>query len=70
MLGYLVFKASYVPKIMSIFLIVSGLGYLSDTIGFFFFPEVDRSFLMITFFGELIFMLWLLIKGWKIQEVS
>jgi len=22
----------------------------------------------VTFFGELIFMLWLLIRGWKIQE--
>jgi len=70
MLGYLVFKASYVPKIMSIFLIVSGLGYLIDTIGVFFFPGVDLGFLMITFFGELIFMLWLLIKGWRIREVS
>lgn len=70
LLGYLAYKASYVPKIMGILLMISGFGYLLDAIGFFFFPTIDRSLLMITFFGELIFMLWLLIKGWKVQETN
>jgi len=26
------------------------------------------GFLFITFFGELVFVLWLRIRGWKIQE--
>jgi hypothetical protein len=30
-------------------------------------PESDPGFLSITFLGELVFMLWLLIRGWKIQ---
>jgi hypothetical protein len=28
------------------------------------------GFLTLTFFGELIFMFWLLIKGWKLQEAT
>ena len=70
MLGYLVYKASYIPKIMAVFLFLSGIGYLLDTLGFFFFPGVDLSLLMITFLGELVFMVWLLVKGWRVQEVA
>lgn len=69
MLGYLVFKASYIPRVMGVLLMVSGLGYILDTIGIFFFPGINRDLLMITFFGELIFMLWLLIKGWRVNEL-
>lgn len=68
MLGYLVFKSGYIPKIMGILLVITGLGYLTDTLRPFLFPEANMPWIMITFFGELIFMLWLLIRGWKIQE--
>ena len=68
LLGYLVFKSGYIPKIMGILLAIAGLGYLIDTLRPFLFPDYNLDFIMITFFGELIFMLWLLIKGWKIRE--
>jgi hypothetical protein len=32
------------------------------------YPNAHLGFIFITFFGELIFMLWLLIRDWKIQE--
>jgi hypothetical protein len=67
MLGYLVIKAEYVPKIMGVLLIIAGAGYLIDTLGRFYFSEVNLEYLMITFMGELVFMLWLLIKGWRIE---
>lgn len=69
-LGYLVFKAEYVPKIFGILLIIAGLGYLINTFCLFLFPNLDSSFLLITFFGEMIFMLWLLIKGTRIKKIE
>jgi hypothetical protein len=70
LLGYLVFKASYIPKILGIILAVTGLGYLLTTTRPFLFPDVNVDFAKYTFYGELIFMLWLLIKGSKIKSVN
>ena len=68
--GYLVLKASFIPRIMGIFLIISGLGYLADTLKPFLFPEFDSGFVTVTYFGELIFMFWLLIKGTRIKDLA
>lgn len=67
LLGGLAFRAAYIPKIFGVLLIIAGLGYLADTLRTFFFPMVKIDYLMVTYFGELIFMLWLLIKGWRVQ---
>ena len=68
LLGYLVFRSKYIPRIMGVFLIISGLGYLMTSLKPFLFPNVNVDFAMYTFYGELIFMLWLLIRGSRIQE--
>jgi hypothetical protein len=39
-----------------------------DSIGPYLLPDLLLGFITITFFGELIFMLWLLIRGWKLHE--
>lgn len=67
LLGALVYKAAYVPKIFGILLLIAGSGYLINTLRVFFFPAVSMDYIMITYFGELFFMLWLLIKGWRVQ---
>ncbi len=66
-LGLLAYFASYVPKIMGVLLIIAGLGYFINSLQPYFFPTVDTSLLMITFFGELVFMVWLLVKGRQIN---
>ena len=63
LLGYLVFKANYVPKVFGVLLMIAGLGYFVNTLGAFLIPEVNLDFLFFTYFGELIFMVWLLVKG-------
>lgn len=68
LLGYLVFKAVYIPKIFGILLLLAGIGYVVNTVCIFLFPTVNTEFLMITFFGEIIFMFWLLIKGSKLRN--
>jgi len=70
LLGYLVFSSGYIPKIIGVCLIVTGLGYLIDDLKYFFYPNVDTGFLWFTYFGELIFMFWLLLKGSRIQKLK
>jgi hypothetical protein len=68
LLGYLVFRSNYIPKIVGVLLIIAGLGYLLSNLKPFLFPEITLNFAEYTFYGELIFMLWLLIKGARIQQ--
>ena len=67
LLGFLAIKASYVPKWIGFLLIIAGAGYFIDSIKPYFFPGLDTSYIMITFFGEIVFMFWLLIKGWRVK---
>lgn len=68
LLGYLALKSSYIPKIIGLLLLICGFGYLTDALKPFLFPDINLKYITITFFGELIFMLWLLIKGSRLKE--
>lgn len=68
LLGYLIYRSGYIPKVLGILLAIAGLGYPVYYLGPYLYPNADLGFIFITFFGELVFMLWLLIRGWKIQE--
>jgi hypothetical protein len=67
-LGYLVFKSGFLPRILGILLIISGLGYTLQAVGFFLFPDIDLMiFGLFTFIGEALFYLWLLVKGVNVE---
>ncbi len=68
LLGYLVYRSGYIPRILGILLAIAGLGWIIYELSPYLLPATDPGFLMITFMGEVIFMLWLLIRGWRIQE--
>ena len=68
LLGYVVFRSNYIPRILGILLVIAGLGYLLSNLKPFLFPTMNLDFAEYTFYGELIFMLWLLIRGPKIKE--
>ncbi|MGA2534724.1 MAG: DUF4386 domain-containing protein [Terracidiphilus sp.] len=68
LLGMLVYRSGYIPKIIGILLIINGVGWMTNSLGPYLFPGVNFGFLFVTFFAELIFMLWLLARGWKIVE--
>lgn len=70
LLGWLVLKADYIPKIMGLFLIIAGLGYIIDDLKYFFYPHLNLDFLWLTYLGELVFMFWLLISGPRIQHLN
>ena len=69
-LGYLVFKSGYIPRILGVLLIIAGLGYLIDSFGIFLLPNYEATISLVTFIGELLLMLWLLLKGAKIPEMK
>jgi len=68
LLGYLVWRSTYIPSILGLLLAISGLGYFAKSLQPYLFPGINISFATYTFFGELIFMFWLIIRGWRIQE--
>ena len=69
LLGYLVFKSGFLPRILGILLMLGGLCYTVQAVLFFLFPNFDAPiFGLFAFIGELLFYLWLLIMGVKDQK--
>jgi hypothetical protein len=68
LLGYLAIRSGYVPAIVGALLILTGLGYLLTNLRPYLFPAVNVDFARFTFYGELVFMLWLLIRGRTLRE--
>ena len=69
LLGVLVLKTAYIPRLMGVILLITAAGYLIENLKHFFYPNFDTGFLWFTYFGELIFMIWLLVKGSRLGEV-
>jgi hypothetical protein len=70
LLGYLVYRSSYIPQMVGVGLVIAGAGYLVFYLQPYLYPDLGLpfTFLTITGLGELAFLLWLLVKGRKIQE--
>lgn len=76
-LGYLVFKAGYFPRVLGILLMVAAAGYLIDSFASFLLPTYEAYesiFALVVFLpafiGELAMCLWLLVKGVKDQPAQ
>ena len=74
MLGYLIFKSGYFPRILGILVVVGALGYLADSYGNILYPNYGEIFEWVggvtAVCGELPFFLWLLIKGVNVQRYN
>lgn len=68
LLGYLIYRSGYIPWILGIALFIAGLGWVIAGLGPYLLPHANLHFTFITAFGEVFFMPWLLIRGWKIRE--
>ncbi|MFC7195108.1 DUF4386 domain-containing protein [Halosimplex aquaticum] len=62
-MGLLVYKSGFIPRVLGVLLVIGGLGYMIDSFIFFLAPSFGITFTDFTFIGELLFPLWLLIKG-------
>jgi hypothetical protein len=65
--GYLAIKSDYIPKIIAVLLIIAGFGWLIEYFGKFLFPRFDVPVGQVLGLGEAFFMLWLILKGNKVQ---
>jgi len=63
LLGVLVWRAVYAPTILGILLVIAGAGYLADALGLVLIPDYDISVAVFTFFGEVVLIFWLLLRG-------
>ncbi|ADK82922.1 DUF4386 domain-containing protein [Sediminispirochaeta smaragdinae] len=67
LLGYLVYRSGFWPKILGILLLIAALGYLAQSYGHIVVPQYDdmlaKIVVILSIPGELAFTLWLLIKG-------
>jgi hypothetical protein len=72
LLGYLVYKSGFWPRILGILLLLASLGYLAQSYGHILAPQYDALLstivLVLSIPGELAFTLWLLIKGVNVER--
>jgi hypothetical protein len=71
--GLLVFCSGFLPRVLGVWLMINCFGYLALSVTALFFPaNYDTTFRIAqpALFGELAIMLWLLIKGAKVQPQS
>ena len=67
--GLLVFRSGFLPRFIGVWLMINCFGYVAlSVIALFFQPYYNTAFKMLqpVLFGELVIMLWLLIKGAKV----
>jgi hypothetical protein len=73
-LGWLIFKSGYFPRILGVVMVVAALGYLTDAYGNMLYPNYDATFGWIVgvtaVLGELPFFLWLLIRGVNVERYN
>jgi Domain of unknown function (DUF4386) len=67
-MGYLVFKSGFLPRIIGVLLIIAGFGYIIDAAALFLLPDLNIDISQFTFIGELLLLLWLLIKGVNVEQ--
>ena len=74
-LGYLIFRSGYIPRILGILLVLASFGYLVDSFAYVLLPhyaDYAAIFTMVVFtpafIAELSLALWLLLKGVNVQR--
>ncbi len=66
LLGYLAYKSGYVPKLVGALLAIAGSGYLIDSLGTLLVSGYSAKIATLTFVGEVVLMVWLLVKARKV----
>lgn len=70
LLGYLFYKSAYIPRVISVLVMLASVSYLLQSLGMMLAPSGEATYqLLVTIFsivGELSLTFWLLIKGVRI----
>ncbi len=62
-LGLLSWRSTYVPRWLAVLLVVAGAGYLADSFGTVLSADRAGGIATVTFVGEPLFLVWLLVRG-------
>jgi hypothetical protein len=69
--GLLVFRSGFMPRFIGVWLMINCFGYVALSVIALFFPDYYQAafrYSQPVLFGELVVMLWLLIKGAKVES--
>lgn len=69
-MGVLVYRSSYIPKVIGVLLVIGSLGYLADFLIVFLLPDVTFVVSEFTFMGEFAIGLWLLVMGVNVANFT
>ncbi len=67
-MGYLVFKSRFLPGFLGILLMIGCFGYVIQSFAAFLWPSFKVNIGLFAGWGELLFPLWLLIKGVNVEQ--
>jgi Domain of unknown function (DUF4386) len=71
LVGYLIFRSSYIPRLLGIILSLLGVGWIVWSLSPYLYPTAPLvGYIPVAGFGELLFPLWLVIMGWKLPQRS
>jgi len=63
LVGYLVYRSGFAPRIIGVLVVVAGVGYLVDKVGAVLVSGYALEISRFSFVGEAVLIFWLLIKG-------
>lgn len=69
-LGVLVFVSGYIPKWIGVLVAIAGVGYVTDSVIGILVLGYEARVSLVTFVGEVVLMLWLLLRASKVPEAS
>ena len=65
--GHLAYRSDYVPKVLGALVVLTGFGYVFDSVGFFLSPDAP-VISTVTFAGEFLLGVWLLVCSRRVPE--
>ena len=70
LLGYLIYRSGYIPQILGALLVLDVMSWVVSSLQPYLYTNLDLGFFFPISFLELLLPVWLLIRGWKIREVT
>jgi Domain of unknown function (DUF4386) len=70
LIGYLAYRSGYVPRLLGALLVISGLGYATDSLGAVLSQGPWTDISSFTFIGEFLLALWLMIRARRIAVAT
>ena len=67
LIGYLAYRSGYVPRVLGVLLVIAGAGYAFDSFVTVFSGGSPFAISTVTFLGEFLLGLWLLIRGSRLS---